>query len=62
MSNRMNKETKPLREHKIKINKNINYTLGKCERCGGDVGVIVVGQIKRFCSKECRLKRHRKTK
>lgn len=31
-----------------------------CERkgCGNDVGIVTDGQVKRYCSPECRSKRH----
>lgn len=30
----------------------------KCQTCGEDVGIVHPGQIKKYCSKNCRLNRH----
>lgn len=35
-------------------------TKQKCQTCGKEFEIYHEGQIKKYCSKECRLKRHNK--
>lgn len=48
------------RSHRRKEPLESGFSVTPCERkaCGKRVGYVSVGQKKRFCSRECRIKRH----